>query len=68
MFKEAYRLGSTQTQVLQGAKRLGLLSQSTRHDLLTLSREGKRLGQERGETGEACFEALHLENTRIRIL
>lgn len=63
--EEAYKLGSTQSQMIRGIMELSLLPQNTGRDFLERSRKSKRLGQERNKLGNACFEGLHLDNTRI---
>lgn len=65
MFEEAYKLGSTRSQVLKGAIELGLPPRRTRHDFLEHTKERKRLGHERNEPGKTCLEGQRLENTRI---
>lgn len=58
---EAYKLISTQSQVIRGDMELGLPSHSTRHDFLEQSRKIRRL-HERSELGKACLERASREH------
>lgn len=68
LLEEAYRRGSTQSQVLRGAMELGLPSRSTGHDFLERSRETKRLDHERKVSQARHASRLCLKNTRIQTL
>lgn len=58
LLEESYRLGSLQFQVLRGAMELALPPGITGLDFFGQSRVCKRLGDERSESDEACFEEI----------
>lgn len=66
MLEKAYRLGSTQSQVLNGVIELGLPPRSIGHGFLKQSRESERLSHKRSEPGKMRFERQYIANTGIQ--